>query len=130
MKNLRDGQILRIAVPSIVSNITVPLLGMIDVAIVGHMGSPAYIGAVAVGSMIFNLVYWLFGFLRMGASGMTAQAVGRRDLTEAIRILARSMAIALGIAMLLIILQMPLKWLGFWLIGPTADVSPFAATYF
>ena len=68
--NIRDRQILQIALPSIVSNITVPLLGMIDVAIVGHMGSPVYIGAVAVGSMIFNLVYWLFGFLRMGSSGM------------------------------------------------------------
>jgi MATE family multidrug resistance protein len=79
MMNIRDRQILKIALPSIVSNITVPLLGMIDVAIVGHMGSPAYIGAVAVGSMIFNLVYWLFGFLRMGSSGMTSQALGRRD---------------------------------------------------
>ena len=66
--NQRDSQILQIALPSIVSNITVPLLGMIDVAIVGHMGSPVYIGAVAVGSMIFNLVYWLFGFLRMGTA--------------------------------------------------------------
>ena len=128
--NIRDRQILQIALPSIVSNITVPLLGMIDVAIVGHMGSPVYIGAVAVGSMIFNLVYWLFGFLRMGSSGLTAQALGRRDLTEVTRILARSVSVALGIALLLIVLQMPLKWLMFWLIGPTADVAPFASTYF
>ena len=85
--NQRDRQILQIALPSIVSNITVPLLGMIDVAIVGHMGSPVYIGAVAVGSMIFNLVYWLFGFLRMGSSGLTAQALGRRDFTEVTRLL-------------------------------------------
>ena len=128
--NIRDRQILQIALPSIVSNITVPLLGMIDVAIVGHMGSPVYIGAVAVGSMIFNLVYWLFGFLRMGSSGLTAQALGRRDLTEVTRILVRSIAVALGIALLLIILQMPLKWLMFWLIGPTPDVAPYASTYF
>ena len=128
--NIRDGQILQIALPSIVSNITVPLLGMIDVAIVGHMGSPVYIGAVAVGSMIFNLVYWLFGFLRMGSSGLTAQALGRRDLTEVTRILVRSAVVALGIALLLIVLQVPLKWLMFWLIGPTADVVPFATTYF
>jgi MATE family multidrug resistance protein len=128
--NIRDRQILQIALPSIVSNITVPLLGMIDVAIVGHMGSPVYIGAVAVGSMIFNLVYWLFGFLRMGSSGLTAQALGRRDLTEVTRILVRSVSVALGIALLLIVLQMPLKWLMFWLIGPTADVAPFASTYF
>lgn len=103
---------------------------MIDVAIVGHMGSAVYIGAVAVGSMIFNLVYWLFGFLRMGASGMTSQALGRRDLKEVTLLLSRSLAIALGIAALLIILQIPLKWIMFWLIGPTADVAPFASTYF
>ena len=128
--NIRDRQILQIALPSIVSNITVPLLGMIDVAIVGHMGSPVYIGAVAVGSMIFNLVYWLFGFLRMGSSGLTAQALGRRDLTEVTRLLVRSVTIAIGIALLLIVLQVPMKWLMFWLIGPTADVAPFASTYF
>ena len=128
--NIRDRQILQIALPSIVSNITVPLLGMIDVAIVGHMGSPVYIGAVAVGSMIFNLVYWLFGFLRMGSSGLTAQALGRRDLTEVTKILVRSVVVALSIALLLILLQMPLKWLMFWLIGPTSDVAPFASTYF
>ena len=130
MINSQDRQILQLALPSIISNITVPLLGMIDVAIVGHMGSAVYIGAVAVGSMIFNLVYWLFGFLRMGASGMTAQALGRRDLTEVTMLLSRSLAIALGIAFLLIILQIPLKGLMFWLIGPTADVVPFASTYF
>ena len=128
--NLRDRQILQLAVPSIVSNITVPLLGMIDVAIVGHMGSPVYIGAVAVGSMIFNLVYWLFGFLRMGTSGMTAQAYGRRDLLEVARTLVRSALVALSIALLLIVFQVPLRWLMFWLIGPTADVIPFATTYF
>ena len=128
--NIRDRQILQIALPSIVSNITVPLLGMIDVAIVGHMGSPVYIGAVAVGSMIFNLVYWLFGFLRMGSSGMTSQALGRKDLTEVTRILVRSVVIALGIALLLVVLQMPMKWAAFALIGPTEDVAPFASTYF
>ena len=128
--NQRDRQILQIALPSIVSNITVPLLGMIDVAIVGHMGSPVYIGAVAVGSMIFNLVYWLFGFLRMGSSGLTAQALGRRNLTEVTRLLVRSVAIAFGIALLMIILQVPLKWLLFWLIGPTPDVAPFVSTYY
>ena len=128
--NIRDRQILQIALPSIVSNITVPLLGMIDVAIVGHMGSAVYIGAVAVGSMIFNLVYWLFGFLRMGSSGLTSQALGRRDLAEVNRILVRSVVIALLIALLLIACQLPLKWLMFWLIGPTADVMPYASTYF
>ena len=128
--NIRDRQILQIALPSIVSNITVPLLGLVDVAIVGHMGSAAFIGAVAVGSMIFNLVYWLFGFLRMGTSGMTSQALGRRDLTEVASLLARSLSMALGIALLFIVLQSPMKWGAFALIGPTADVAPFASTYF
>lgn len=128
--NIRDRQILQIALPSIVSNITVPLLGMIDVAIVGHMGSPVYIGAVAVGSMIFNLVYWLFGFLRMGSSGLTSQALGRRDFTEVMRLLVRSTTIALGIALMLILLQVPMKWVAFELIGPTSDVAPIAQTYF
>jgi len=128
--NPRDRQILQIAVPMIVSNITVPLLGLVDVAIVGHMGSAVYIGAVAVGSMIFNLTYWLFGFLRMGTSGMTAQAMGRRDLGDVTRILVRSATLAVGIAALLIVLQTPLRWLMFWLIKPTEDVAPLAATYF
>jgi len=128
--NNRDRQILQIAVPSIVSNITVPLLGLIDVAIVGHMGSPAYIGAVAVGSMIFNLIYWLFGFLRMSTSGLTAQAYGRRDLDGVTRILVRSGRIALLTALAIIVLQLPLKWLMFWLMGPTPDVTPYATTYF
>ena len=128
--NIRDRQILQIALPSIVSNITVPLLGMIDVAIVGHMGSAVYIAAVAVGSMIFNLVYWLFGFLRMGSSGLTAQALGRRDLTEVTRLLVRSATIALGIAMLLIVLQVPIRWLMFRLTGPTPDVETFATKYY
>ena len=67
-------QILRIALPAIVTNITVPLLGLVDTAIVGHMGDATYLAAVGVGTMIFNLIYWVFGFLRMGTSGMTAQA--------------------------------------------------------
>lgn len=128
--NVRDRQILQIALPSIVSNITVPLLGLVDVAIVGHMGSAVYIGAVAVGSMIFNLVYWLFGFLRMGTSGMTSQALGRRDFTEVASLLARSLSMALGIALLFIVFQGPMKWAAFALIGPTSDVAPYASTYF
>lgn len=128
--NQRDQQILKIAVPSIVSNITVPLLGLIDVAIVGHMGDAVYIGAVAVGSMIFNLVYWLFGFLRMGTSGMTAQAFGRRDLAGVTRILVRSVLLSLTIALILIVFQIPLRWLMFRLIGPTTDVSAYAVDYF
>lgn len=128
--NKRDQQILAIALPAIVTNITVPLLGLVDTAIVGHMGSAAYIGAVAVGSMIFNLVYWLFGFLRMGTSGMTAQACGRRDFNEITRLLVRSGWVSLTIALLIVVLQWPIREGMLWFIGPTDDVRPLAATYF
>ena len=74
--NVVDRQIFRLAIPAIVTNITVPLLGLADLTIVGHMGSTAYIGAVAVGTMVFNVIYWIFGFLRMGTSGLTSQALG------------------------------------------------------
>ncbi len=126
----RDRQILSIALPSIVSNITVPLLGLVDVAIMGHVGDAVYIGAIAVGSMIFNLVYWIFGFLRMGTSGMTSQALGRRDLPEVTLLLARSLAVAMGVALLLLLLRGPLLWLMLFLIKPTPDVAPLAARYF
>ena len=96
------------ALPSIVSNITVPLLGLVDLTIVGHMGDVAYIGAIAVGSMIFNVVYWIFGFLRMGTSGMTSQALGARNLAEVMRMLVRSLAIGGAIALLLIVFQWPI----------------------
>ena len=125
-----DHQILKIAMPAIVTNITVPLLGLVDTAIVGHMGDAAYIGAVAVGSMIFNLVYWVFGFLRMGTSGLTAQAYGRQDELAMRRILRQSLKWAGGIALLLILLQWPLCEVMLAVIGPTADVRPLAATYF
>jgi MATE family multidrug resistance protein len=128
--NHTDKQILQIALPSIVSNITVPLLGMIDVAIVGHIGDAAYIGAVAVGSMIFNLIYWIFAFLRMGTSGLTSQALGRRDVAGVSSLLVRSLAVALLVSVLIIVLQEPLQWLMFRLVGPTPDVLPLAARYF
>ena len=129
MKN-RDHQILKIALPAIVTNITIPLLGLVDTAIVGHMGSAAYIGAIAVGSMIFNLAYWLFGFLRMGTSGMTAQARGRRDMAEAAGILARSMKVAAIVAVLMLLMQWPLYRFMLWLIAPTDDVVPWVDVYF
>jgi len=126
----RDQQILKIALPAIVTNITVPLLGLVDTAIVGHMGSAAYIGAVAVGSMIFNLVYWVFGFLRMGTSGMTAQARGRRDFSEVTRLLVRSGWVSLSIALLIVVLQWPVREGMLWFIGPSDDVRPLAVAYF
>jgi len=126
----RDRQILNIAVPSIISNITVPLLGLIDVAVTGHIGDARYIGAIAVGSMMFNVIYWLFGFLRMGTSGMTSQSLGRRDLTDVMRQLIRSLSVALSIALCILILQTPLCRLGLWIIHPEAEIRALVMRYF
>lgn len=128
--NYRDQQILKIALPAIVTNITVPLLGLVDTAIVGHMGKAAYIGAIAVGAMIFNLVYWVFGFLRMGTSGMTAQARGRRDMRETRRLLRQSLTVAFSVAAVMVVLQWPLREGILWLMGPTQDVRPLVVTYY
>ena len=72
-------QILRLAIPSILANITIPLVGLVDTAIVGHISNATAIGGIAIGTMLFDLLYWNFGFLRVGTSGMTAQAFGRGD---------------------------------------------------
>ena len=103
--NLVDNSILKLALPSIISNITVPLLGLVDLAIVGHIGSETYIGSIAVGSMIFNVIYWIFGFLRMGNSGMTSQALGRKDYKAVLQVLKRSMIVALSISFLFLIVD-------------------------
>ena len=125
-----NRKILNIAIPSIVSNITIPLLGLVDTTIAGHMGAAVYIGAIAVGSMIFNVIYWLFGFLRMGTSGMTSQALGRRDLDSVAMLLARSMAVAIGVAGAIIVLQRPIGEVAMRLIGANADISSEAWKYF
>lgn len=123
-------KILQIAVPSIISNITVPLLGLIDVTIVGHLGSAAYIGAIAVGGMLFNIIYWIFGFLRMGTSGMTSQAYGRHDLNEVTRLLLRSVGVGLAVALCLLMLQYPIRRLAFTFIQTTEEVELLATQYF
>ena len=128
--NTHDQQILHIALPAIISNITVPLLGMVDMAIVGHIGDATYLGAIAVGSMLFNVVYWLFGFLRMGTGGLTSQAYGSEDRVEQKRILFRSLAIAALVGMLFILLQMPIRNLAFHLLGATQEVRLLASRYY
>lgn len=125
-----NKRILHLAIPSIVSNITVPLLGLVDVAIVGHLGSASYIGAIAVGGMLFNILYWVFGFLRMGTSGMTSQAYGRRDLPEVVRILWRSVGVGCLIAAVLLLFQYPILRIAFTLIDATEEVRRWASLYF
>lgn len=125
-----DRSILRLALPSIITNITVPLLGLVDLAIVGHMGSATYIGAVAVGSMTFNVIYWIFGFLRMGTSGMTSQALGRRDFTEVVRLFLRSLTVGLLVALGLLVLQKPLFHCAMAVISPSEDIVVHVRTYY
>ena len=127
---IMNKKILQIAFPAIVSNITVPLLSLVDVAIVGHLGSPVYLGAIAVGGMLFSFIYWIFVFLRMGTSGMTSQALGRRDLPETMHLLLRSQAVALGVGVLLIALQVPITRLTFLFIHTTPEVQTWALRYF
>ena len=128
--NTHNREILQIALPSIVSNITVPLLGLIDVTIVGHLGAASYIGAIAVGGMLFNIIYWIFGFLRMGTGGMTSQAYGRGDEAEMMRLLTRSTGVGMLIALTLIVLQYPIERTALSLIETTPEVERLAATYF
>jgi multidrug resistance protein, MATE family len=125
-----NKEILRLAVPNIISNLTVPLLGMVDMALMGRMGSPVYIGAIALGSIIFSVIYMGFGFLRMGTTGFTAQAYGRADKLEISYALYRALAIALLIALLLMAFQKQLGWFSFLLLDGSDEVKALAADYF
>jgi MATE family multidrug resistance protein len=125
-----NREILRIALPSILSNITVPLLGLADVALTGHLGAVAYLGAIAVGGMLFNVIYWMFSFLRMGTSGHTAQAFGRNDPRDIMTGLGRSVTAALGISALLLLFRHPVGWLALHLIRPSEAVASLALLYY
>lgn len=125
-----NRRILRIAIPSIVSNITVPLLGLVDVTIVGHMGDAAYIGAIAVGGMLFNILYWNFGFLRMGTSGLTSQAYGRKDRTEEMKVLTQALGVGVISSGVILMMQYPVERLAFALLEASAGVEACAIRYF
>lgn len=125
-----NKRILQLAVPSILANITIPLVGVVDTAIVGHISDASAIGGIAIGTMLFDLLYWNFGFLRVGTSGMTAQAFGRGDRKECTRLLTQSLGIV-GIATLAI-------WVLQWLfvtavlacVPCSPEVASFAREYF
>ena len=129
MKNL-TRQISAIAFPAIISNITTPLLAMIDVAIVGHFGAAAYIGAIAIGSSMFNMLYWLFGFLRMGSSGITAQAYGAGDRAGADAHLYRSLMIAISVGILILACSAPVASLILPFMDADPSTAPLARQYF
>ncbi len=125
-----NKKILRLAIPNIISNITVPLLSSVDTAVMGHLESPVYLGAIALGSMIFNFIYWGFGFLRMGTTGLTAQAIGSKDDFEVSSIMYRSVLISLIAGLFLILFQFQISDLSFYLIDGSIDVEKHAMEYF
>lgn len=131
MKGL-NADILKLAVPSILANITVPLVGMVDIAVAGNLGSEAatMIGGIAIGSMLFDLLYWNFGFLRVGTGGLTAQAYGRADMKESAGILVRAVGIALACALVLIAVQWLFVKAAFLVVDCTEEVRQLATRYF
>lgn len=122
-------QIFRLAVPAFLSNISIPLLGAVDIALIGNYGNAELIGSLAVGTMFFNMLFWGFGFLRMGTTGPTAQAYGRSDKAEISLVFYRAIASALIIAVLIILFQEPLMSLGLSLFEASQDVLEGALTY-
>lgn len=130
MKNIINKEILRLAVPNILSGLTVPLLGMVDMYLMGQEQSQLYMGAVALGGVIFNIVYWNFAFLRMSVSGMTAQSVGREDKDESAQILFRGLLIAILGGLLLLLSQVLVERIGFSILNGSDEVKVFAKEYF
>lgn len=129
MTTLTHARVLKIALPIVLSNATVPLLGAVDTGVVGQLGQAAPIGAIGLGSIVLASVYWIFGFLRMGTSGLAAQAHGAGDLPERSAILLRALLIAAGAGLALILLQTLLMTLAFRLAPGSAEVEELARSY-
>ena len=125
-----DKEILRLAVPNIITNITVPLLAMADTAIAGHLPSFLYIGAVSAAGVIFNFLYWNFSFLRMGTSGFTAQAVGANNEQECVNVLMRALFTAVSAGVILILLQSFIFKAAFFFLQASPQTQALAAEYF
>lgn len=124
-----NKRILRLAIPNVISNITIPLLGLISTMIAGRLGSDTAIAGVGVGAAILSFIYWNCAFIRMGASGMTAQAYGARNFEECANILVRALLVALSIAALLLIFQGPVGRFGMRVMG-NGEINDMVAKYF
>jgi MATE family multidrug resistance protein len=122
-------RVLNIAIPIVVSNATVPILGAVDTGVVGQLGLAAPIGAVGIGAIILSALYWVFGFLRMGTVGLTAQAAGNQDDAEVAALLTRGLLIGSLAGMALILLQLPLFWASFQVSPASSDVEGLARAY-
>ena len=129
-KESLNRSILKLAIPNIISNITVPLLGFVDMMLMGHQDSVAYIGAIGLGGTIFSVMYSIFSFMRAGTTGFTAQAYGANDRAEMAYSLYRSLCIALIATVLVLSLQGPVEWLSMKLLHGSEEVLAYTATYF
>lgn len=127
--SVTDRRLWALAWPLMLTNLTVPLLGLVDTAVLGHLESPEYLGAVAVGANLFTILYWTFGFMRMGTTGLAAQAWGKRDSFSQVALLLRSVMLAVGIGLLLILCHQPLIRIGLVLMNASPDVTELAAEY-
>ena len=125
-----NKKIFHLVIPNIISNITVPLLGMADLAILGHLDSEKYLGAIAIGGTIFNFIYWSFGFLRMGTSGFVAQAFGKDDKKRISTLLLHALFLAIFSGIFLILLQYPIHAIAFHFLSGSNQVKDLASQYF
>lgn len=125
-----NKQIIRLAVPNIISNLSVPILGAVDIALMGRLESERHLGAVAIGAAIFNMLYWGFGFLRMSTTGLTAQAHGANNHRESILILTRGLLVAVAVSVSLILTQSLIANISFYLIDASTEVEQLARQYF
>lgn len=123
------SRVLAIALPIVLSNVTIPILGAVDTAVVGQMGRAAPIGAVGIGAIVISAFYWVFGFLRMGTTGLAAQATGQGDQAEVAAILSRVLMIAFAAGATIILLQLPLIWAAFRIAPASAEVESLARGY-
>ena len=122
--------VLKLALPSILANITVPLVGMVDVGVVGHIGDAVAIGGMAISTMLFDLLYWNMGFLRVGTGGMVAQALGRRDLASAMKIFTQGIGTALSIALIIFAIQYLYIDIALSFINCSPQVAEYARQYY
>src|SRR6056297_1087245 len=126
---ITHGRVARIAFPIVLSNATVPILGVVDTGVVGQLGEAAPIGAVGVGAIILTAIYWIFGFLRMGTTGLTSQAQGAGRTGEVAAMLTRALMIGLSAGVVIIALQWPLFWGAFRVSPASAEVEGLARDY-
>ncbi|MCF6315341.1 MAG: MATE family efflux transporter [Marinosulfonomonas sp.] len=127
--SLTHSRVLKIAFPIVLANATVPILGLVDTGVVGQLGQAAPIGAVGIGAIILTGIYWLFGFLRMGTTGMVAQALGAGDRTEVVALLVRALIIGFGMGLCIIAVQAPLIWGAFRVSPASNEVEDLARQY-